>query len=384
MIQTVGVIGGGQLALMMAEAARSLQVELIVQTPHSSDPACRVASGVVLAPITDAQATAQLAQHCQVVTFENEFVDLATLRQLQTVQFRPSLDTLAPLLDKYEQRCYLQACGLPVPRFQALPAHPDLSTCTLDSFPVVIKVRRHGYDGQGTIVVHDQDSLLQVWEAKQHHALLLEDWIAFKQELAIIAARSQTGDVACFPIVETQQVKQVCQRVFVPAQLPQQIEHQIKTMMCHLLDQLKAVGVFAMELFLTERDEILVNEIAPRTHNSGHLTVEACQVSQFEQHLRAICDLPLKVPHLTVQGAAMINLLGYETQQSDFTERLQRLTDRPQTYLHWYGKSHPRPGRKLGHITIVANQSDPRLALETEADRLEGIWYQLHQSIETP
>ena len=371
----VGVVGGGQLAAMMGDAASALGIELVVQTPDATDPAVSVAAGTILAAIDDVLATAQLANECDVITFENEFVDLDGLRSLeqQGVLFQPSLSSLAPLLDKYVQRCYLQGLGLPTPRFWAWDCSQDLH---LD-FPFVVKVRRHGYDGQGTFIVKDRESFESIRADLRGQSLLVEEFVPFDRELAVIAARSTTGEIAIYPIVETQQQNQVCRLVIAPAQISLDVKSDAEAIVRTLLNSLEAVGVFGIELFLTTDNKLLVNEIAPRTHNSGHFTIDACETSQFEQHLRAVCQLPLGDCDLKCAGAVMVNLLGYESAESDYLEKRQQLAQIPRSFVHWYGKKVSRPGRKLGHVTILldgeSGAQGPTQA-EAIAQTVESIW----------
>lgn len=375
MSQRVGIIGGGQLAWMMADAAQRLGIELIVQTPHADDPAVSVATEVILAPVADAQGTALLAQKCDVITFENEFIDLEALFYLknQGVRFSPDLEALKPLLDKYHQREYLASIGLPVPRFTALlePTQP------LDfTFPLVLKARRHGYDGQGTFIIHSLDELITTCNQLKSVPLLVEEFIPYEQELAVIAARSDTGEIVVYPVVETQQKNQVCHRVIIPAQVPLSIQSQILELSRHLLNELQAVGVFGIELFLTSDGTIFVNEIAPRTHNSGHYTLDACNISQFEMQLRSVAGLPLGTTDLNCDGAVMVNLLGYESAHHDYAEKRRQIVSIPSAYVHWYGKTESRLGRKLGHVTVLAQGNQANyLELLKIADTIESFWY---------
>lgn len=387
-VKQVGVIGGGQLALMMLDAAGSLGIDLMVQTPSANDPAVVAQSGHVtsthvLAPVDDANATAQLAAVCDVITFENEFVNLAALLPLaqQGVCFRPGLQALAPLLDKYHQRCYLQQLGLPVPKFVALEDSRDSTLLNALGFPVVLKSRRHGYDGQGTFIINDLDALKhKITEGnttQQEHStlFLLEEFVPFERELAIIAARSQRGEVISYPIVETQQEAQVCKRVLVPAEISQAVVAEIQAIAQTILDSLQVVGVFGIELFLTASGQVLVNEIAPRTHNSGHFTLDACETSQFEQHLRAVCELPLSHSvQLNCAGAVMVNLLGYEYAQDDYLAKRQQIEQISQAHVHWYSKTESRPGRKLGHVTVLLDTHSRSQAVAI-AKQIESTWY---------
>jgi 5-(carboxyamino)imidazole ribonucleotide synthase len=397
-MKRVGVIGGGQLAWMMAGAAQALGVELVVQTPSPGDPAVAFAADTIFAPIDDAAATAVLATRCDVITFENEFVNLEALLPLaqQGVCLRPGLQVLSRLLDKYHQRCYLKQLGLPQPKFVALEEVrseqvrseeleeyplPLLSPLTQLGFPVVLKARRHGYDGQGTFVIKDIDALKHRLETSFKKQLgrqplfLLEEFVPFERELAVIAARSAGGEIVTYPIVETQQEKQVCRRVLVPADISPGVAAEIEAIARTLMDHLQAVGVFGIELFLTSAGSVLVNEIAPRTHNSGHFTLDACETSQFEQHLRAVCDLPLGNAALNCGGAVMVNLLGYEYAQNDYRTSRQQLASLPQAHVHWYSKTESRPGRKLGHVTVLLD-AQKRLQASAIARTIESIWYQ--------
>ena len=380
-MKRIGVIGGGQLAWMMARAATELGIELVIQTPHETDVAVGLATATVLADVDNVAATALLAAKCDVITFENEFVNLAELGKLAAdgVCFRPSLSALAPLLDKYTQRCYLRNLGLPVPQFDAL------ETAQLPpgfSFPVVIKARRNGYDGQGTFIIKDKSALESLYHRYPDTPFLIEEFIQFDRELAVIAARGATGETVTYPILETQQEEQVCRRVFTLGDLPASITEVCDSIARKLLVSLDAIGLLAIELFATPDGKVLVNEIAPRTHNSGHLTIEACATSQFSQILRAVAGLPLGNTELTCAGAVMVNLLGYEDIESDYLTKRQQIAEIPNTYVHWYGKTQSRIGRKLGHVTILldpptatGHERNNRQQAEALARQVESIWY---------
>lgn len=372
MTKTIGVIGGGQLAWMMGAVAPDLDLELIVQTPNSDDPAVSRAKDVVLGAIADTQATAQLATLCDVITFENEFIDLKALQSLTQpgIIFRPSLDTLAPLLDKYQQRTYLQSIGLPVPQFTLLKQEQDLEQ---DRFPLVLKARRHGYDGQGTFMIQDSSQLRATWQKLNRPSMLLEEFVPFTKELAIMVARNLKGEIFTYPVVETYQKQQVCRWVIAPAEVSEAVKAQVKAIAETLAEKLQLVGIFGIELFLTPEKRVLVNEIAPRTHNSGHYTLDACDVSQFAMQLRTVADLPLSSPVMKTAGAVMVNLLGYETSESDYLEQRQQIAQLPNAHVHWYGKkSHP--GRKLGHVTVLLSEDESSQAQEI-AHKIESLWY---------
>ncbi len=372
----IGVIGGGQLAWMMAKAAPALGLELIVQTPHPQDPAVAAAAGVVWGSLQDLEATAELARQCRVITFENEFVDLEGLGTLAAagVCFRPSLTSLTPLLDKYHQRCFLRDLGLPVPRFIGLDQGADSADLAAAvaalGLPLVVKTRRHGYDGQGTFILRDPAELPSLGS----QPVLLETYVPFVQELAVVAARSLGGEVVFYPPTTTYQRDQVCRWALAPALVSPAVVAELDRITRVVLETLRVVGVWALEFFLTATGELLVNEIAPRTHNSGHYTLDACPTSQFEQHLRAVAGFPLGETQLHCPGAVMVNLLGYEHAQGDYLRQRQLLAALPGAHLHWYGKGGSRPGRKLGHVTILLGEGSS-LQTQERIREVEALWY---------
>ncbi len=377
----MGVIGGGQLAQLLGIAAQKLGIPMIVQAASPADPAVAVAEAVIWGSVADTQATGQLLKRCPVVTFENEFIPLPELQKLdpQGSRFRPSLSTLEPLLDKLHQRRFLAQLGLPVPDFYPLEEVLDSENLSGLGFPVVLKQRRQGYDGQGTQILHDRSALQQALNPHKGIPFLLEEWIPFERELAVIVARGLSGEIQVYPVVETVQLDQVCRHVLVPARIPAETEAQIKSMAADLMEKLGAVGVFGIELFWVPpphpKAGIWVNEISPRVHNSGHYTLEACRTSQFEQHLRAITSLPLGDPSLNCAGAVMVNLLGYEHSASDYAEQRQRLAGIPDAAVHWYHKTPSRPGRKLGHVTVCLSTESSLHQAEAIVSKIESLWY---------
>lgn len=376
MKKKVGVIGGGQLAWMMAKVAPSENIDLLIQTPSSSDSAVSLATKTIFAPIDDDIATAELAQHCDVITFENEFVNLDALQKLadKGVCFYPRLSNLSPLLDKYEQRCFLKNYGFPVPHFKAYNSLLDFDDF---SFPLVLKARRHGYDGQGTIIVDSFSELTAILPKFDGIPLLIEEFVPFDRELAIVAARSVNGEIKVYPVVETYQHNQVCHWVIAPALLTDDKIQKIQALTKKLLIALDYVGVLGIELFLTKKGEILVNETAPRTHNSGHYTLDACNTSQFALQLQAITGKPLGNTELITSGAVMVNLLGYESANSDYLEKRQKIENLG-AFVHWYGKTESRLGRKLGHVTVLLTENNPQKIYQQgklAIAQIESIWF---------
>lgn len=374
----IGLIGGGQLAWMMGLEATRLGLEMVVQTPNATDPALQSVGDRVLAAITDLAGTRALSDRCDVITFENEFVDLSGLETLATngTVFRPQLSALAPLLDKLTQRQFLATHGLPNPPYEVLEAattDADLKAiASRIGFPLVLKTRRMGYDGQGTFIVRSLAELSQRWQAVGRVPALLEAYIPFDRELAIMVARSLKGDITAYPVVETQQVDQVCRRVIAPAEISREVADQAEAIAQTVVERLDFVGVLGIELFLAAGDRLLVNEIAPRTHNSGHYTLGACETSQFAQQLLAVTGYPLGSSAMTCDRALMVNLLGFEAATSDYADLRTQLAAIPQAQVYWYGKAQSRPGRKLGHVTVTLENGEDWWAI---AQQIESIWY---------
>ncbi len=370
----VGVIGGGQLAWMMAAEAPKLGINLTVQTPNQDDPAVKRSYDVIFADVDDAFGTAKLAKVCDVITFENEFIDLEALQKLvqKGIYFNPSIDALAPLLDKYNQRNYIKSIDIPVPKFSLYSSQQDLVANF--GFPVVLKARRHGYDGQGTFIIKDAESLAKLGASIPIRELLVEEFIPFERELGIIAARNKSGDVAIYPVTETYQKNQVCHWTISPADVTKEAAEEVKAIACKILEQLNVIGVFGIEFFLTKDNRVLVNEIAPRTHNSGHYTLNGCETSQFAMQLQAVTGMSLGSTALKSAGALMVNLLGFEESDSDYQEKRDRILEIPNSFVYWYGKSS-RFGRKLGHVTVVLNKKELTQAKST-IEKIESIWYE--------
>ena len=421
----IGIVGGGQLALMLAEAAQEQGVALHLQTPGGGDPAVGLATTVLQAQIGDASATLELSRRCSAISFENEWVDLDALAPLAEagVVFLPSLESLGPLVDKRQQRELLGRLSIPTPRwlplnalgsaatFQPLaglepPSNPAAAANFFDSavpwqvaspvpasavapaegqpsqgegglplgwsFPVVAKAIRGGYDGKGTLILRSTAELGRLLAQVDPALWILEEFVAFERELALVACRDRTGAVACYPLVETHQHHQVCNWVLAPAQASHGLEAMAHNMAASLLTALDYVGVLSIELFYGPAG-LLINELAPRTHNSGHYSIEACSISQFAQQVRIVAGQPLQAPALTAAGALMVNLLGNDNGEAERAAALTTLATLPQATLHWYGKQGSALGRKLGHITVLLQATDPEERSREARQRLEDI-----------
>ncbi len=380
--QQIGVIGGGQLAWMMAIAAKRLGLKLAVQAAVPDESAVPFADRVIYGKVADATATAKLAEYCQVITFENEFVDLVALQELLSqagdrgLLFLPKLETLAISVDKLNQRQHFRDHHIPTPEFYKVDTDTELvAAAERLGYPLVLKARRHGYDGKGTWVTHSPIELQAAWESMHKVPAIAEACIPFESELAVIAARSESGELVIYPVVETIQANQVCRRTIAPARIAPQIAAKVNHIAQQIVTTLEAIGVFGIEFFLTATGEITVNEIAPRTHNSGHYSIEGCQTSQFEQLLRVVSGQPLGNVAMVAPVAVMVNLLGFEKASgadANYVEKRQVIASFPNTHIHWYNKTSSAVGRKLGHVTVLAETHDVAIDL---SDRIESIWY---------
>ena len=353
----IGVVGGGQLARMLVQAAAQREVSIAVQTSNPADPAAGLASRLVAADPTDVAGTRELVVGCDGITFENEWVNIDALLPLeqQGVRFRPSLAALSPLVDKLSQRQLHDDIAISSPPWcplslisRAQPALPQGWT-----FPVMAKSCRGGYDGKGTVVLRDIDALSQLLRAVPAEDWLLESWVDYELELALVVSRDQRGRIRHFPLAQTHQHQQVCDWVLAPAPVDPSVAALAYNVAASLMTKLGYVGVLALEVFYGPAG-LQVNEIAPRTHNSGHFSIEACTSSQFDQQLCIAAGLPVPDPELKSRGALMVNLLGLDPERNDpLDQRLQALEAMPGLHLHWYGKSPETPGRKLGHVTLL-------------------------------
>ncbi len=354
----IGVVGGGQLAMMLAAAARSLEVPIHIQTPTAQDPAASQATSVVFASLDDITATRELARRSAAITFENEWVDLPALAPLgfEGVLFLPSLEALSPLVCKRRQRQLLQGLGLPTPRWCELPADGVLPGDF--SYPLMAKASSGGYDGKGTVVLDGPEALAALQARVAPGEWILEELVPFELELSQLACRDRDGNLQCYPLVQTHQHQQVCDWVLAPASVPQAVQAYARNIAASLITAINYVGVLSIELFYGPSG-LQINEIAPRTHNSGHFTIEASQTSQFEQQVRIVSGLPMGSVALRVPGALMVNLLGFEPADPDYRSQREALAALPDAFVHWYGKQGAHPGRKLGHVTVLLHGSTP-------------------------
>lgn len=360
-VKRIGIIGGGQLGKMTAQAAKQMGFYVTVLDPTPHCPAAHLADAQIVGELYDATTLTSLAQVSEVLTYDVEHIDVQTLKKLAQAGhvISPSPELLEIIQDKFLQKQQLSKYGIPVPPFaafeQVTPEH-----LAQFGFPVVQKARFGGYDGKGVVVLKNQADLEQILPGPS----ILEQFIPIEKELAIIIARTATGETACYPIVEMRfdDNANICQAVIAPAPIDNAIAEQARQVALQAIESLQGVGIFGVEMFLTATGQILVNEIAPRPHNSGHYTIEACITSQFEQLIRVISGLPLGMTTL-LRPVVMFNLLGEKGYHgAPIIEGLADALAIPGLSFHFYDKKSTHPLRKMGHITILDDNLDNAMA----------------------
>jgi len=371
---TIGIIGAGQLARMMIEAATPLDIPIRLLAASPEDGAAKIWPHVDLGSPKSAEDLLAFAEHCDVLTFDHELVNLEAVRQLEAsgMPVYPSSNALLHAQDKLHQRRAFSAAGLPVPDFAEVASTDDIvSFADAHSWPVVAKAQRDGYDGRGVWVLADRGGAetLIADAAANSVALLVEEFVPIDRELAGLIARRPGGQFALYPMVETVQRDGICQEVVVPAPVSEQIRVRAEQLTVAVAEATGVVGNMALELFLSNGD-LLVNEIATRPHNSGHFSIEACATSQFENHLRAILDWPLGPTELRAPAAVMANLLGRGDGDLEGGVPKALAAAALGIHPHLYGKT-ARDGRKIGHVTALgADPEETRARAVFAADTL--------------
>ena len=353
----VGVLGSGQLGRMFAMAARRLGYRVHTFSPDRDTPTGQVADVEVAAPYDDLDAVRAFARQVAVVTFEFENVPAATVdAAAEHAPVRPSGRVLHVAQQRLRQKTFLAGAGLPVPPFVAVRSLDDLRRgLRAVGVPAVLKQAAWGYDGKGQARIANPAEAESAWAAVGGRESILEAFVDFEREVSVVAARGLDGAVADYGVIENVHRRHILDVSTAPAAVPEEMAGEAVRFARAALEALDVVGVLCVELFLTRTGRLLVNELAPRPHNSGHLTVDACVTSQFEQQLRVVCGLPLGSTE-RLRPAAMANLLGdlWEAGEPDWPAALAF----PDVKLHLYGKTEPRPGRKMGHLTALAASAD--------------------------
>lgn len=355
MTKVLGIIGGGQLGMMLTEAAKKMPEyisDVIVLDPTRNCPAAKVGAKQIIADFKNKNAIVELSLQSDIITYEIESGDSEILESLNgNVAINPSPSTLKTIQDKYLQKKFLRENGIPVADFVVVESLSDMKEKLLSlGFPAMLKARRDAYDGRGNFRIEKPEQIAQAYEQFQGRSLMLEKVINFQMEVSVIAARNTKGQIATYPVVENIHEENILKMTIAPARVNEKISNEAERIAKKTMEMLHGSGVFGIEMFVTYDDEVLVNEIAPRVHNSGHHTLQSSSTSQFEQHLRAILGLELGKTDL-LHYTVMCNILGPRGFQGKYQSI--NIGSEKGVYLKMYLKDEAKPQRKMGHFNVV-------------------------------
>lgn len=367
----LGIIGGGQLGKIMSQKAKKMGFHVTILDPTYNCPAAQVSDKHIIGGFYDKEKLEQIVQENDVTTFELEHVDMSILKELfdHGHNIHPSPYVMELIQNKYEQKKLLDEKGIPVPAYKSVEKDEDLAAF---GFPVIQKAKLGGYDGKGVQMLKSQEEANTIAIKDES---FIEELVDIDKELAIIVARNKEGEIKCYPVVEMlfDERVNICDSVMAPARISKEVEKIALEVSIKSIEALNGIGIFGVELFLDKKGEVLVNEIAPRPHNSGHYTVEACATSQFEQIIRAVTNLPLGSTKL-ISPAIMVNLLGEEGFEGEpFIDGIHDALEIPELSFHFYGKSYTKPFRKMGHITVLDDDINKALEKANKAKEILKI-----------
>ncbi|RSK25747.1 5-(carboxyamino)imidazole ribonucleotide synthase [Bacillus sp. HMF5848] len=352
--QTIGIIGGGQLGRMMAIAAREKGYCIAVLDPTPNSPCGQIADYEFTASFNDLEAIKELASVSDVITYEFENIDYEALTWLEQYAYLPQGSALLKVTqDRGDEKKALQGMNIPTAPYKLVNSEEQLVSAIQEiGVPCVLKTCRGGYDGKGQFVIRSLEDYHSASALLQYGSCVLESWIPFQLELSVIVVRSVSGEICTFPVAENIHINNILHKSIVPARVPIEVIQKAENVARKIAGNFSLVGTLAVEMFVTSDGNVLVNELAPRPHNSGHYTIDACETSQFDQHIRAICNLPLGRTTL-LRPAVMVNILGQHI--PPLLENVSLLSN---SKLHLYGKKEAKQNRKMGHITRLANTTD--------------------------
>ena len=353
----IGIVGGGQLAKMTALSALEFGCDIHILERKPEGPAMNLAGKTFIGDWDNPDDLLKLAEHADVITLENEFVDANSLSELEKAGHTlfPTSKSIGLVQDKYIQKQTLLEAGLPLIPFRLIESREEIIEVAKElNWPLVIKTRRNGYDGKGNATINDENEIDAAWDKLDgdNRTIYAEAFCPFVSELAIIITTSRNGEVATYPLVESVQRDHICHIVRAPAHVSNSITENAIDIAQRAVIAIGAIGSFGVEMFLTKDGEVIINELAPRVHNSGHYTIEACECSQFENHVRAVLGWPLGSTKMVKPAAVMVNLLGQD-HGSGQPAGLDEALAMPGVHVHIYGKELSMPGRKMGHVTAL-------------------------------
>ena len=367
---TIGIIGGGQLGRMIAMAARQMDYKTVVLDPDPGCPTGQVADGQITDAYSSRDASRSLARTSDVVTYEFENVDADSVSAAtEFVPVHPSSSVLRTTQHRLHEKNALLKAGVSVAPFRAVTSLEDLHNAGPDlGYPMVLKTVTEGYDGKGQVIITRTEDIENAYDSlnARHVELIVEQFVPFKMEISTICARTSDGQTATFPPSENIHRNHILDISIVPARIPDSVIQKARLLAVDIAAQLDVVGLVAVEMFVTKENELIVNELAPRPHNSGHYTMDGCDTSQFDQLVRVLAGLPIAEPKLH-SPTVMVNLLGEIWVDTDGDPDWARAVEMPGVSLHLYGKAEPRVGRKMGHINVVADTVEDALCKAIEA-----------------
>jgi len=367
----IGIIGGGQLARMIIEECNKFAFEFYILSEEKNSPAGQITRNEITGNWNDEDCLGNFGKQCDVITLENEFIDYQKIKFLEDAgkTVYPGSGIIKLIQDKLFQKETLKKINIPVSDFCKVESKEDvLNFAKENNYPVILKSRTMGYDGKGNIEIKSVDEIDNAFGIlSERGKLLCESFINFDKEIATQVVRNRKGQIRIYPVVETIQKDHICKLVIASKALFGNLKNKVEETAVKIVNELNYVGVMGIEMFL-KGDKILVNELAPRVHNSGHYTIEGSYCSQFENHIRAILDLPLGNTELRNDNAVMINIIGERNGEAKLT-RAGRLFTKDKVYLHVYGKKETRKGRKMGHITVLRGDLQDAVNTANEARR---------------
>jgi 5-(carboxyamino)imidazole ribonucleotide synthase len=338
-----------------------MSFKIIVLDPTDGCPASGLADKQIVADFKDEKAILQLAEESDVLTYEIELANSSALKNLESKNYpvRPSPETLRVIQNKFRQKSFLRDRGVAVPDFKLVESQEELRHAADDfGLPLMLKACEDSYDGRGNFLIRTERDIPRAYGYFSGREIMVERFVPFTKEISVMVARNPRGQVESFPVAENVHKDNILDTTMVPAHISKRVELKAKKLAEKAMNALQGAGIFGIEMFVTKKGDVLLNEIAPRPHNSGHYSNEACSISQFEQHLRAILDLPLEKPRLLCP-AAMINILGPRGWEGEYrVTGLDRMASIPGVKLYIYGKHTSKPQRKMGHITATGSTVD--------------------------
>ena len=358
--KTIGIVGGGQLGRMLTDAAHKLGFKVVVLDPQANSPAGQKADEQILGDFKNRDDILRLAKVSDFITFETESADSGALEELiaRGMSVNPDPKVLKIIKDKFNQKAFFRKNNIPVADFALIESETDAEKQgEIFGYPFLLKARFDAYDGRGNFVVKSMSDIEVAFQKLSKSPLYAEKFVPFIKELAVVSARDTFNTIESFEVVETIHENNICHVVRSPAPVSEEVKSKAKDLARQVLENLGGVGVFAVEMFLEASGNILVNEVAPRVHNSGHHTIEQYSASQFEQHIRAITGMHIVRPELRSSAVVMVNILGEREGEAKYTDRGDTASDSG-VYVHIYGKLETRKERKMGHITVTGDNMD--------------------------